>query len=288
MSNRALLVGIDKYPPNEPQLSGCVNDVTGMAQFLLSQCKFPPQAVVCLLDGDAKTSDIRGALTELVEQAQPGDRLLFYYSGHGTQLPLTSASGTPTLHDVICPVDFDHTPDHALSDEDFKQIFQKLPAGVEFNWASDSCNSGNLGGPVQPAASRRAYNADDPAGPVEGASRRPRCLPPPSHLQSELEKARSLTTEPCGFHGAMEGLNGAFISASASNQLSVETVFGDQPDQPLGALTHALLHVLRAPDGRTIPFKEVRDRVVCELKKGGFDQEPQLSGNPAIIGKPFV
>jgi hypothetical protein len=38
MSNRALLVGINRYP-NVP-LDGCVNDVKDMANLLVSRCGF--------------------------------------------------------------------------------------------------------------------------------------------------------------------------------------------------------------------------------------------------------
>ena len=36
--NRALLVGINKYPSSP--LNGCINDIQDMADFLVGKCKF--------------------------------------------------------------------------------------------------------------------------------------------------------------------------------------------------------------------------------------------------------
>src|SRR6478736_5931013 len=136
--NKALLVGINKYPGNE--LNGCINDVEGMADFLITKRNFAHSDIRLLTDARATNQGIRERLSWLLEGLKPGDRALFHYSGHGTQVatrnPKAEVDG---LDEVICPVDFDwssHT--NMIRDQEFNKIFASIPSGVEFIWVSDS------------------------------------------------------------------------------------------------------------------------------------------------------
>jgi hypothetical protein len=222
-----------------------------------------------LTDERATTQGIRDALTGwLIKDAQPGDRLLFQYCGHGSQMPVRTAAGAVTgLHDVICPVDFDFTPAHALSDDDFRQIFAKIPRGVEFNWVSDSCHSGDLA---------RAL------GITPG---RPRYVMPPPDVRWGIESARSSSLQPAGLAKSIEHLNGAFISGCRSDQTSADAVFDGRPN---GALSYYLLEVLGQKDGLSTPLTSVVQRVNTELRDSGYSQEPQLHGTKPIMRKPFL
>ena len=191
--NRALLVGINSYP--SAPLRGCVNDVVDMAQFLVASCGFTDADIRLLVDDRATTEAIRERLTWLVNGARAGDRLFFHYSGHGTILPLRSSTGNVTeQHDAICPVDFDFTPEHALTDDDFKEIFVGVPSDVEFNWLSDSCHSGDL---------TKALFAPN---------QRSKSFPMPADIAWRLRTARQAGVVSRGLPRAIEHLRGAFIS----------------------------------------------------------------------------
>jgi len=82
--NKALLVGINKYPGNE--LNGCVNDVQEMAGFLTTKCNFAHGDIRLLTDARATTQSIRERLNWLLDGLKPGDRAFFQYSGHGAQV----------------------------------------------------------------------------------------------------------------------------------------------------------------------------------------------------------
>lgn len=141
--NRGLLVGINAYPGNE--LQGCINDVTDMADFLVSHCGFDEDEIRLLADGRATTSAILDRLNWLVDGAKAGDRLVFHYSGHGAQFPIRDPNGKVTrIDECICPVDFDWTEEHAIRDKEFHKIFSALHKGVDLTWVSDSCHSGDL------------------------------------------------------------------------------------------------------------------------------------------------
>src|SRR5215470_13439629 len=113
MANRALLVGINAYPPRYPPLKGCLNDVADIESLLKEKYDFAESDLHVLVDAEATAATIRQRLEGwLVHNAAPLDRLLFHFSGHGTRMPGRDG----TVHDVICPVDFDFTEARALPD----------------------------------------------------------------------------------------------------------------------------------------------------------------------------
>ena len=61
--NRALLVGINKYPGAE--LNGCINDVEDMAQFLVKKHLFKEQEIRLLHGVDGKRAN--GIDAQLIE-----------------------------------------------------------------------------------------------------------------------------------------------------------------------------------------------------------------------------
>ena len=106
MTNRALLVGINAYPsPN--RLSGCINDIDDMSEYLQSACGFEAGDIQTIADKQATTANILAALEAFVASLAPGDRALFHYSGHGAQMPTRTSGEIDGLDEVICPVDFD-------------------------------------------------------------------------------------------------------------------------------------------------------------------------------------
>jgi hypothetical protein len=262
--NRALLVGINAYP--SAPLQGCVNDVTDFANFLVKACGFKDDEIRLLVDGRATTDAIRDRLAWLVTGAQPGDRLFFQYSGHGTQLaPRNRAGRVVGLHDCICPVDFDFTPPHALTDADFKLIFAGLSVGVEFNWVSDSCHSGDLA-KLMPHGTSKNY-------------------PMPADLAWHVRTARSEGMQEAGLDRAIEHLNGAFISGCRSDQTSSDASFNGRPN---GALTYFLLQTLSAKGGLSVPLKEVVPKTAKALQNAHYEQVPQIRGRPDVTQRPFL
>ena len=267
MANRALLVGINSYPT--APLNGCVNDISDMCDFLTKSCGFAEAEIRVLVDDRATTDQIRARLNWLASDVQPNDRRLFQYSGHGTQLVTRDANGNVTaMHDAICPVDFDFTPEHALTDDDFTAIFQQIPAGVEFNWISDSCNSGDL------------------AKAMTFVKRHPRFFPMPFDLQWRIRTARAANLQPPGLPRSIQHLNGAFMSACMSNESADDATPNGRPN---GAFTFCLLQVLGGPTGLTMPLTELVGQVNNVLQQYGYTtQHPQLQGNPVICSRPWL
>ncbi len=90
MAKRALLVGCN-YPGTKCELHGCANDVRRMRTTLVERFGFDESDILVMLDTDPSTpqptgANIRSSLSKLINSVQPGDALVFHYSGHGTQV----------------------------------------------------------------------------------------------------------------------------------------------------------------------------------------------------------
>ncbi|MFQ4137865.1 caspase family protein [Nodosilinea sp. PGN35] len=82
----ALLVGINDYPARE-RLFGPVTDVELQKQLLIHRFGFNPSDVHTLTNQQATRQGILEAFDEyLIKQVNPGDVVVFHYSGHGGQV----------------------------------------------------------------------------------------------------------------------------------------------------------------------------------------------------------
>ncbi len=88
MKNKALLVGINKYPNPRNELRGCINDIIDMQHFISETHKvYERENIKMLTNENATKKGIVAQINWLIEGAQEGDQLLFHYSGHGAQTP---------------------------------------------------------------------------------------------------------------------------------------------------------------------------------------------------------
>ena len=263
MANKALLVGINAYPaPNE--LNGCINDLKDMAAYLTHSQGFQAADIETVKDAHATTANILAALEQFVASLAPGDRALFHYSGHGAQMPTKTGHEVDGLDEVICPVDFDWSDQHAIRDDDFNRVFSKVPAGVEFVWISDSCHSGDLTRGLMPAGQK------------------PREIFPPREIAEEIKKAKArgvtvnrLTT-PSKLHVAL-------ISGCRSGQTSADAEINGRFN---GAATYYILDTLKKHP--TQPLSDIVHSVNQALGAAHYDQRPQLGGSQEIRGRAFL
>ncbi|MEI6586887.1 MAG: caspase family protein, partial [Sediminibacterium sp.] len=71
MKNKALLVGINKYPDPRNELRGCVNDILDMAHFISEKNKvYATENIKKLTDKDATKKTIVAQIKWLLEGAQ--------------------------------------------------------------------------------------------------------------------------------------------------------------------------------------------------------------------------
>ncbi|KAL0443102.1 UNVERIFIED_CONTAM: Metacaspase-4 [Sesamum latifolium] len=144
MARRAVLIGCN-YPGTKAELKGCINDVRRMHACLVERYGFSEEDITVLIDTDDSYTqptgrNIRAALADLVSSAQPGDFLFVHYSGHGTRLPAETGEDDDTGYDeCIVPTDM-----NLITDDDFRELVDKVPEGCQITIVSDSCHSGGL------------------------------------------------------------------------------------------------------------------------------------------------
>lgn len=286
-TKRALLIGIDTYQSKSvaraaikfkdtdgpsrwstqewPNLKGAVNDVKAM-KALLTSPKFGFSAkepyMHLLLDEEAKRDQILADMKKyLVDLPNPGDVVVFYYSGHGS-LRVNSLSkkelkqGNLPLDNTIVPADAS-TAVFDVRDREIARIFNAaLDKGVILTAIFDSCHSGTIARGV----------------PI-GTATRARFLPydPRDIKEAPDTKDGKEVTAP-----ADRTDNAALImSAALANQLAIELDFANGS---YGAFTVALIGALEALPA-DIPAKDLFKRVIVVLKSMGVvDQEPTLDG----------
>ncbi len=149
-SRKALLVGINDYPSPEQRLEGCLNDVFTMSA-VLQDCGFPADSIRVCLDDRATAAGILERLKWLLDDPQPGDELVFYYSGHGAQMPEYGLNFEPDRRiETLVPWDFDWTPERAIADNQIFNLYSQLPYDTRLMLIFDCCHSGGIhraGGP---------------------------------------------------------------------------------------------------------------------------------------------
>ena len=85
--------------------------------------------------------NIMMALQWLIQGCQPGDSLVFYYSGHGSQRRNRDGSEVDGLDETILPMDF-QMQGMIVDDDINATIVRPLPHGVRLHAIVDSCHSG--------------------------------------------------------------------------------------------------------------------------------------------------
>ncbi len=138
---RALIVGVGQYQyVPTANLAQTSSDAANFANALINQGGYPPSQVKPLLDGDATRAALIAAMQQLAKEAQPGDTVVFFYSGHGDYATDGSFNLTTTdtqLYNGQIKVGT------ALSQDDFLNLLRQIKAR-QLLIILNSCHSGNL------------------------------------------------------------------------------------------------------------------------------------------------
>ncbi len=132
MSNKAFLVGINDYAPvgaSGSDLNGCVSDAEDMANTLII-CGFDSKDIRICTNKRATKEGILKGLNWLIKGAKKGDSLVFYYSGHGSQVADIDKDEIDRKDEILCPHDTDFATKTYITDDDLRNIFSKIVNGV--------------------------------------------------------------------------------------------------------------------------------------------------------------
>jgi hypothetical protein len=201
---RALCIGINEYAT--APLAGCVADAQEWSRAFV---RLGFQTAI-LSNRDATRNAIINNWSELIESSAPGDVIALQFAGHGTHLPDLNGDEEDSRDEAICPYDF---ADGAfLIDDDIRELFSKIPDGVNVTCFFDCCHSGTAtrlavgtrfgtGRPSdtgRPSGTGRPTNTGRPmsrSGGVTGHDRRPRFIPATEELKAAHQKFRARTPQ---------------------------------------------------------------------------------------------
>jgi hypothetical protein len=141
-----LLVGINDYAGDVPDLGGCHNDVERVANVLKTRFDIVDSNIQILLSQAATKANVVTGFLNHLKQARENDTVVFYYSGHGSQ--------------EKAPKEFWHIePDHQnetlvchdsrvgggdLADKELRFLIAEVAkSGAEVVVLLDCCHSGN-------------------------------------------------------------------------------------------------------------------------------------------------
>ena len=192
---RSLFVGINHYkytesPNHDPDfkdLQGAVADVR-MVKGALSaafkdlpvdnrgggRCGDPADFAagglsVTLLDDCATRVNILGAFRAVIAASRPGDKVLFYYAGHGSQIDDEAGIEYNGKNDTLVQFDARVGPGpeyHDILGVELRAIIDSAARGVKVVTIFDSCNSGKAtrAMKLKPSGAAQARLAPPPAG----------------------------------------------------------------------------------------------------------------------------
>ena len=150
---RAVLVGIDEYERDDvPSLHGCVNDVALVRSLLKQYFQVPNEDLRVVVNSRATKANILERIEATIARAEAGDVIVFYFSGHGSQIRDRNGDElTDGLDEIICPYDMDWDRGTYLVDDELDEMFGSLPPGVLLEAFFDCCFWGADARGLEPA-----------------------------------------------------------------------------------------------------------------------------------------
>jgi hypothetical protein len=254
----ALLVGVNHYKAKEiPSLEGPVNDVHRMQALLVGKFGFAPEDVTLLTDEQATHAGIVEQFRSIAQKANPGDIVIFHFSGHGSQMMDDAADSG--WDETIVPSDSRLGDVFDISDKELNRLIGEIVKKTPFvTVILDSCHSGTGIRDVGPGHASGVKIREIPRD-----KRRPRKMPA---LTRALPEARS-DLRPLGAKYVL-------ISATASFELANETTF---EGTRMGALSYFLTRHLESSD-QSSTYRDIVDQSAAELSAMFPTQHPQLEG----------
>lgn len=147
----AIIIGISDYKV-VPDLHYAHKDAEAFQRFLLSNAggSVPPENIETFLNENANRPNVGDAISIIARKAKPGDRVWFFFAGHGDMEDLTQIENGLLLLYNSPNGNYFGMNDDVLEILDLKRYLSPLAQrGVEMIFIVDACHSGNLKGGVE-------------------------------------------------------------------------------------------------------------------------------------------
>ncbi|MDX2229911.1 MAG: caspase family protein [Leptolyngbyaceae cyanobacterium bins.349] len=291
----ALLVGVNDYPDRIPKLKGCLTDVELQRELLVHRYGFNPKDIMVVSDNETlkpnRATILEAFQTHLINQAKPGDVVVFHFSGHGSlvrdpkPLPelvvnnngvLKRLPNPDQLNGTIVPFDRTTTNPEQVQDIMGQSLFlltYRL-ATDNVTVVLDSCHSGGgTRGNLLFRAVDSRFGGTNPAAPSkEELEFQKRLIQEAGLTEAKVQELRKL--------GIAKGVA---IGSANYDQLAADAPF-DGGTFYAGAFTYLLTRYLwqqSVDEAIGTVFVNLARSTRDVSSRAGVTQEPIFAANPA-------
>lgn len=148
-TNRALLVALKyKDDQNQKQIAHAVKQMYGVRDILTTRYAFDISDMIIMTDEEENigtsqwpnADNVIKTLRQIIGQSRPGDKIVFYFNGHGNRQPDEPDSRSDTgYYEYLTMADTSFIPDYRV-----KEIESSIRDGVSFTLIAESCHSSGL------------------------------------------------------------------------------------------------------------------------------------------------
>ena len=260
----AVIAGVNDYRTITPDLRYCESDAELVKKTLIQYMDFKEENVKMLLGKEATRNGIRLAISEwLKNRVKPGDKAIFYFSGHGIQFDDYNGDEEDGKDELLCAYDSSSTLSSYVKDDDLNRWFKQI--STDFKMVIlDCCHSGTG---TKDVLAGGLLNTGDVPLIKEGH------LPPDVEIESEEAQAREV-----GDASKDVFKDTILLSGCAADQVSMES-----PRYKHGVLTYYFTQVLNsmadADEDKMVTVEEAVKKATNLIKQKGWKQDPQLEGS---------
>ncbi len=273
----AFVVGISDYINFDDveggDLPGAEHDAQVIRDYLVDKGGFPAANVRMLLNADATRAAIEEGVTGwLAGNARPGDNVVIFFAGHGSQMWDESGDEDDGLDETLAPADVSPTStEFDINDDTFNEWLGSLPTDNVLV-ILDNCNSGTGTRDVTPFSRGRLLGRD--INDVEKP-------------ETVARRALPGQEDETGFDaGATRVLE---FAAAQPDQAAVDAYFpggeGSDPFHGGAFTTHLVRQLWRAPSDAT--YEDVFRDAYEALKRNRFQQDPLMSEDVPLKTSPL-
>jgi hypothetical protein len=277
--DRALLIGVGRYAHFEEKLNGVSLDL-GMMKELSQLMGFKEHGIKVLENEQASTAGVNEAIEDwLIRGTGPQDRVLFYFSGHGSQVPDENNDEKDHFDEVLLLYDATLTERHGrqtlngvLLDDHFGSMLAKIRSR-NILVILDACHSGSA---------TRSVRLTARSIPIHNAQVKYFYYSP--MLEAAGGSGRFDVMEP----DASTAAAGRYVAISAcrDDEMTLATAQGS-------IFTLGLREALRAAarEGKSISPAELQRRTTLfiqeQIPSEGAAFHPQIAGQKSLLERPL-
>lgn len=281
-TKRALIIAIGNYPRSSGwETISSINDIQ-LIESALAYQKFTDVAVV--QDAKADKAGVMLALQKLVDQSQPGDKVVIHFSSHGQQITDDSGDELDGYDEaIVCygapvapRIKTEYDGSQHLRDDELNVLIEKLRAKLgatgDILVIADACHSGTIsrGGIAKVRGKAEPYDLPGIVRktPTARGPQKPRTFMAPAvHVPAGAKVGTATGLAPY-----------VIISAARASELNYEYILPDGSNKGVGSLSYVVNKALKSVAPHDT-YRTLFNRIVSEMKVVAPQQTPEIDGD---------